>query len=114
MKVWKVTDVLPNGEIEFMNVVERVHMVNQLPDHDPIEYDSARDKTPPPGFEDAAQADRRAAERDPHHAARQDRCAANRKSAARSAEEDAPIALRLPDKPVAIGETWDEPFDVKS
>ena len=49
-----MTDVLPNGEIEFMNVVERVHMVNQLPDQDPTEYDSERDKTPPPGFEDAA------------------------------------------------------------
>ena len=48
--------MLPNGEIEFMNVVERVHMVNQLPDRAPVEYDSERDKTPPPGFEDAAQA----------------------------------------------------------
>ncbi len=56
VKLWKVTDVLPNGEIEFMNVVERVHMVNQLPDRDPTEYDSERDKTPPPGFEDAARA----------------------------------------------------------
>ena len=56
VKLWKVTDVLPNGDIEFMNVVERVHMVNQLPDRDPTEYDSARDKTPPPGFEDAARA----------------------------------------------------------
>ena len=42
VKAWKVTDVLPNGEIEFMNVVERVHMVNQLPDRAPAEYDSAQ------------------------------------------------------------------------
>ena len=39
VKLWKITDVLPNGDIEVMNVVERVHMVNQLPDHDPTEYD---------------------------------------------------------------------------
>ena len=42
VKPWKVTDVLPSGEIEFMNVVEQVHMVNQLPDRDPIEYDSTK------------------------------------------------------------------------
>ena len=48
--------MLPNGDIEFTNVVERVHMKNQLPDHDAVEYDSTKDKTPPPGFEDAARA----------------------------------------------------------
>ena len=71
VKAWKVTDVLPNGEIEFMNVVERVHMVNQLPDRDPTEYDSTRDKTPPPGFEDAAKAVGVPLSVDAHHAARQ-------------------------------------------
>jgi hypothetical protein len=30
-----------------------------------------------------------------------------------NAEDDAPIALRLPDKPVAIGETWDQPFEIR-
>jgi ABC-type uncharacterized transport system YnjBCD substrate-binding protein len=29
------------------------------------------------------------------------------------AEDDAPIVLRLPDDKVAIGETWDEPFEVQ-
>jgi hypothetical protein len=111
VKVWKVTDVLKNGEIEIITVVDRIHMVNQLPDKDPLEYDSERDKTPPPGFEDAARAvgvplstirisPRGKIER--------------RESKIRGAvaEEDAPIALRLPEKPVAIGDTWDEPFDV--
>src|SRR5262249_52739381 len=55
-KLWKVTDVLPNGDIEFMNVIERVHMVNQLPDRAATEYDSDKDKTPPPGYDDAARA----------------------------------------------------------
>jgi hypothetical protein len=110
-KAWKVTDILPKGNIEFVSVVERVSMINQLPDHDPVEYDSASDKTPPPGFEDVAKtigvplieitmtprgeiADRQWKVRAPN------------------AGEDSPIALRLPEKPVAIGETWDESFDV--
>jgi hypothetical protein len=111
VKAWKVTDVLKNGEIEFLNVVERVHMVNQLPDKDPTEYNSERDKTPPPGFEDAASAvgvpisSVRISPRG--KIIRRDV-----KIKGASNEEDAPVALRLPEKPVAIGETWDEPFDV--
>ena len=113
VKAWKVTDVLPNGDIEFMNVVERVHMVNQLPDKDPTEYDSTRDKTPPPGFEDAAKA-----VGVPLSVMRitpqgKDRATRRERSAAKAAEDDAPIVLRLPEKPVAIGDTWDEPFEVQ-
>jgi len=56
VKSWKVTDVLPSGDIEFMNVCERVRMMNQLPDRKATEYDSTRDTTAPPGFEDTAKA----------------------------------------------------------
>jgi hypothetical protein len=110
-KLWKVSDVLPNGEIEFMTVVERVRMVNQLPDRDATEYDSDRDKTAPPGFQDAAKAvgvplsllritpSGKIVRRE-------------LKINGQAAEEDAPIVPRLPDKPVAIDDTWDEPFDL--
>ena len=113
VKVWKVTDVLPSGEIEFMNVVERVHMVNQLPDRDPAEYDSDRDKTPPPGFDDAARAVGvplsvvRITPRG--KLVRRDI-----KLRGQNLDEDAPVALRLPEQPVAIGDTWDETFDVNA
>ncbi len=112
VKLWKITDVLPNGDIEVMNVVESVHMLNQLPDREPTEYDSRQDKTPPPGFEDAARAvgvplsvirmtpAGKVLRRDV-------------KIRQQNVEEDGQIVLRLPDKPVTIGETWVEPFDVK-
>jgi hypothetical protein len=112
VKAWKVTDVLPEGDIEFTNVVEKVHMVNQLPDHDPTEYDSTKDKIPPPGFEDAARAVgvplsvMRITPRG--KVVRRELKVRNQ-----GAEDDAPIVLRLPEKPVAIGDTWDEPFDVQ-
>ena len=35
-------------------------------------------------------------------------------SVSRTRTMTAPIVLRLPDEPVAIGDTWDEPFDVRS
>jgi hypothetical protein len=112
VKALKVVDVLPDGNIEFLNVLERVHMVNQLPDHEPTEFDSARDKTPPPGFEDVAKSigvPLVAITMTPHGKV----VRRNWKIRAPQAEENAPIAVRLPDGPVAVGDTWDEPYDVQ-
>lgn len=111
VKAWKVVDVLPSGQMEFINVVERVRMSNQLPDRAPVEYDSAKDETPPPGFEQAAKAvgvplsviritpQGKIVSRDIKHPQE-------------AADEDAAIVIRLPDEPVKIGATWDEPFEV--
>lgn len=112
VKSWKITDVLPDGNIEFINVVERVKMLNQLPDRDAVEYDSVRDKTPPPGFEDVAKS-----VGVPLSAitmtSRGKVVRREKKQGGQNAEESAPIVVRLPDEPVAIGDTWDEPFDVE-
>lgn len=112
VKLWKVTDVLPNGVIEIMNVVEHVHMVHQLPNREPTEYDSRQDKTPPPGFEDTARAigvPLSVIRIDPAgKVLRRDV-----KLRQQNVEEDAPVVLRLPNKPATVGETWDESFDVK-
>jgi hypothetical protein len=112
VKVWKITDVLPKGDIEFMNVCERVHMVNKLPDNKGTEYDSERDKIAPPGFEDTAKAIGvpLSTVRMTVHGKVISRKA---RLLGKDVDEDAPIALRLPDKPVEIGDTWDEPYDVK-
>jgi hypothetical protein len=112
IKVWKVTDILPSGDIEFMNVCERVHMVNHLPDHKATEYDSTRDKTAPPGFEDTAKAVGvpLSTMKITTHGKVLDRQV---KVHNQGANDDAPIVLRLPDNPVEIGDTWDEPFEVK-
>jgi hypothetical protein len=111
LKTWRVLDVMPNGEIEFMTLVERLRMTNQLPDRAEMVYDSEKDKTPPPGFEDAAKAvgvplsivritpTGELVNRDvKHHQP--------------AADPDAPVATLLPKEPVAIGDTWDEPREV--
>jgi hypothetical protein len=111
VKAWKVTDVLPSGEIEFMSVVERVHMINRLPDRAPAEYDSEKDKTPPPGYEDTARAigiPLSVVRMTPRGKV----VSHNVKHRQPAADEDAQVVIRLPDQPVAIGDTWDEPFDV--
>ena len=111
VKAWKVTDVLPSGEMEFVNVVERVHMLNQLPDRAPTEYNSQQDKTPPPGYEDAARAIGvpLSVVRITPRGKVTSRKVKLQQSAA---EHDAQIVLRLPEEPVTIGGTWDEPFDL--
>jgi hypothetical protein len=112
VKLWKVTDVLPNDDIEITNVVEHVHMVNQLPDREPTEYDSRQDGTPPAGFEDAARAigvPLSVVRMTPvGKVLRRDV-----KVRQQNVEEDSQIVVRLPDQPVTAGETWDEPFDIK-
>lgn len=111
LKAWKVIDVLPSGEIEFQNVVERVKMTNRLPDRKEMVYDSQNDTTPPPGFADAAKAvgvplsqvrmtpwgkvvDREVKHHQP------------------AADPNAPITALLPEEAIAVGDSWNEPQEI--
>lgn len=111
VKAWKVTDVLPNGEIEFVHVVESVRMSNTVPDRGTTEYNSETDKTPPTGFEQAARAvgvplsvirikpDGEIVDREEKHPQP-------------PASEDMPITLQLPEKAIAVGEKWDRTYEL--
>lgn len=111
VKVWKVMDVMPDGEIEFMHMVDSVRMTNQLPERAEMIYDSEKDKDPPAGFEDAA-----AAVGVPLSIIRMsprgevvDRDVKHQQPAA---DTEAPVTLLLPKGPVAIGDSWNEPRTV--
>jgi len=113
IKAWKVTDVLPDGSMEFVHVVEHVRMSNRHPDRPLIEYDSQRDKTPPAGFEQAARA--------VGVPISVIRLAPDGKILAREEKipqpqhtPDMPITPRLPDGPVRIGEKWNESYEVRA
>ncbi len=111
VKVWKVIDVMPDGEIEFMHMVDRVKMTNRLPDRAEMVYDSVQDKTPPPGFADAA-----AAVGVPlsviRMSPRGEVIGREVKHRQPAADNEAPVTLMLPDGPVAVGDTWNEPRTV--
>ncbi len=111
IKVWKVIDVMPDGEIEFVSLVERVKMDNRLPDRAPTKYDSEQDETPPPGFEDAAKAIGvpLSIVRMTSHGKVISREVKHHQPAA---NQDGPVAVLLPEKPVAIEATWAQPFEV--
>lgn len=113
VKAWKVTDVLPSGDIEFTNLVERVKMRNKLADRAPMTYDSTTDEAPPAGWEDVAtsvgvplsliqmspRGEIKVREVKHHQPA---------------ADAEAPVALLLPEKPVKVNDTWDEPRTVSA
>jgi hypothetical protein len=111
VKAWKVTDVLPSGEMEFMHVVEWVRMTNEAPEQPANVYDSRQDAKPPRGFEQAAQAvgvplsviriagDGEVRFREEKHPQPK-------------ATADMPITLRLPKERIAVGEKWNHPYDV--
>ena len=111
IKAWKVTDVLPGGEMEFVHVVEHVRMSNRLPSDKVVTYDSEADKTPPRTFEQAARSvgvpisvirlapDGEILDRE-------------EKAPQPKYTPDLPITLRLPSGPVAVGDKWDETYDL--
>jgi hypothetical protein len=111
VKAWKVTDVLPNDVMEFVHVVEEVKMSNRVPNRAETVFDSKTDKTPPPGFEQAARAvgvplslirikpSGEIVHREEKHPQP-------------AVSDDMPITLRLPDEPIAVGEKWDFTYDV--
>jgi hypothetical protein len=113
VKSWKVTDVLPNGEMEFIHLVEWVRMTNQAPERPVRTYDSRTDGKPPRGFEQAAGAVgvplsliRIAADGEVKF--REEKHPQPRPT------EDMPITLQLPKAPVSVGDKWDHPYDVKA
>jgi hypothetical protein len=111
IKAWKVTDVLPNDVMEFVHVVEEVRMSNRVPNRAVTTFDSKTDKTPPPGFEQAARAvgvplslirikpSGEIVHREEKHPQP-------------AVSDDMPITLRLPDEPIAVGEKWNFSYDV--
>ncbi len=111
IKAWKVTDVLPNGEMQFVHVVETVRMTNTVPNRGTTHFDSEADKTPPLGFEQAARAvgiplsvirikpNGEIVHREEKHPQP-------------DSSADMPITLRLPSEAIAIGEQWDATYGV--
>ena len=111
VKSWKVTDVLPNGEMEFIHVVEWVKMSNDSPDTPTNTYDSREKAAVPRGFEQVARAVgvplsivRIAADGTVTHR--------EQKHPQPKVQEDMPITLGLPEGEIAIGEKWSHPYDV--
>jgi hypothetical protein len=113
IKAWKVTDVLPSGELEFVHLVEVVRMSNRVPNRALTTYDSEQDQVAPPGFEQAARA-----VGVPLSVIRikptGEIVSREEKHPQPASSDDMPITLRLPEQPVMVGDEWDETFEVET
>jgi hypothetical protein len=105
VKVWRVHEVKPNGQIVFDHMVQSVDMRHRLTGRDEVRYNSLTDPVAPRGFEDVARAvgvplaivtidsQGKLIERKQNFV----------KAAVAGQGE---ITIQLPDQPVAVGGHW--------
>jgi hypothetical protein len=118
LKAWRVKEVKPDGSATFEHRVEWVDMRQTLTGRKEVHYDSRTQSTPPAGFESAAKSvgvplsivtidargkviHREEVKAKPN--------AAPRKS---SPQTEGWMTIPMPEKPVAVGESWSLPEDI--
>lgn len=113
VKAWRVTEVAEDGTATFEHAVDSVDMSQKLTGRAEVRYNSQTDKDPPPGFENIA-----ASLGVPLSVVTMDHCGQivkrqrhEVKGAAKD-EGDSQMTIPLPEKAVAVGESWTFPYDV--
>lgn len=110
VKVWRVRKVASDGTVTFEHRVEDVDMRQDLAGRPRVHYNSRTDKTPPTGFENLSESlgitlaivtmDNKGKilqrQRSPVKA---------------GAKSEAQMTIPLPEKPIAIGESWSIAYD---
>jgi len=112
VKVWQVKEIRPDGTATFVHSVEDVDMWQKMTDQAEVRYDSQQQGKAPRGFEHVAQSvgvplatvtmnpEGRVLKRERHEA----------KAAAKS---KGPVAIPLPEGPVAVGERWSKTEEIR-
>jgi hypothetical protein len=105
VKVWRVHEIKPNGQIVFDHMVESVDMRHKLTGRDEVRYNSRTDPVAPTGFEDVARAVNvpLAVVTIDNQGKLLDRKQNFVKAAVAGQGE---ITIQLPDHPVAVGSHW--------
>lgn len=109
IKVWKTTYLDGKGEATFAHSVESVEMKQKLSGRAEVTYNSATDKEPPSGFEDVAKS-----VGVPLTVFTMDatgKILRREDKRPRPDEQVSHITVPLPADPVAVGATWDLPYD---
>ncbi len=110
VKLWRVEDVTPAGNVKFVHMVESIDMWHRDQGRKEVRYNSQTDSKVPPGYEEVA-----AAVGKPLTVVTMD---AHGKILKREEKRAHPVAastqmtIPLPAEPVAVGETWNTPLDI--
>jgi len=112
VKAWRIKEVRPDGSATFEHLVESVDMSQKLTGRQEVRYNSKTDKQAPLGFETVADSvgvplslvtiDNRGEVKN-----------RQRFPVKGASQNDGPMAVPLPEKPVAVGETWTLPAEVE-
>lgn len=111
VKVWKIESVDERGNAKLVHSVESVDMRQKFDGRQEVRYNSQTDKTVPAGFDGVARAvgvPLATFQLDPRG-----KVLSREEKFVQAAPSQENITLPLPEKPVAIGERWYMPADIK-
>ncbi len=109
VKCWKIDDVADDGAITFTHSVESIDMWQQTQGRSETRYNSETDTQVPPGYEAAAES----VGIPLTIVTMNDRGKVLERREQRSQPTSLKlIAIRLPDHPVAVGDSWTTPMDI--
>lgn len=111
LKVWKVLEVTPEGQVTFENSVRQIELTQDITGREQIRYNSQTDSTAPPGFESFA-----ASVGQPlFRLTMSDRgeVSARQTLFPQAAAEDGQLTIPLPQEAIAVGHVWSVPHVLK-
>ena len=111
VKVWRVHEVKPNGQVVFDHLVESVDMRHRISGRDEVHYNSLTDPVAPKGFEDVARAIGVPLAMVTIDA--QGKLVERKQNFVKAAiAGQGEITIQLPDHPVAVGSRWSCPHNI--
>jgi hypothetical protein len=105
VKVWKVTEITPEGNAKLVYSLDRVKMMNKLANRAKMEYDSQEETAPPRVFEAVARTV--GVPLTIFEITPRGKVVRREEQVSQSQNQpDMPITLLLPDGPVEVGHVW--------
>ena len=104
VKVWRILDVSDAGQTRFVHSVESIDMWQKRQGRQDIAYNSQTDEQPPAEYEEAAKAV--GVPLTIFTIDRQGKVIDREDQRGQAAANQMPLTLQLPDKPIAIGDSW--------
>lgn len=111
VKTWKVIDIDQSGNITFSHQIESVDMYQQVGDGEELRYDSEKDDEPNAVFQNVA--DSIGKPLDTITISPTGKVINREGEGAKSNLGMGDIAIPLPDAPIAIGDSWETPREVR-
>jgi len=112
VKVWRIQDIDADGRVTLEHSVESVDMRQKLSDRQEVAYNSKTDREPPPGYESVAKSVGVPLTVFLIDSAGNLLKRIDKRSNPPADAQNSQVAVPLPERPVARGESWNAPQDV--